>query len=532
MFRIDAANPVNWQSELNRGLIRWWRPIPYATPGGEKKSFFADITETAKIDPQFNTTYGSGVPVYGLQAGAAFASVDCGLDVQFDWSDDGKDDTSGFEAAVTVICKKRSNSPANKAQAPPFDSRSVTGQISHYPFTADGKIYLNTFRHARVTVGDNSSFNKAEWHMFSVSTCDFTHDGRWRFFQNGKQFGADADGVAPYLTQSNTYHRTIGGQDNTTYQNFDGWIADIRLFNRWISPEEMLDQFHAYLEGYKRQLNTLPRRTTHFWTTISGSGSSGSITDTLPKPTDAATGGTVSQGPIADTLPAFTDAASGGTVASGAATDSLPSMTDAATGDLPIEGGITDTLPSLSDLASGGTVAEGQATDTLPSVSDSASGGTTTSGDITETLPKLTDSATGTQGDVASGSISDTLPSMSDAASGGSTVEGPITDALPSMADAASGGTIAEGAATDTLPSMSDAASGGTVAEGPIVDTLPSFTDAASGGTVSQGGITDTLPSLIDALTDVPEDTYATVLLDDPRIAVSTIKDLTLVPGG
>jgi len=123
-----------------------------------------------------------------------------------------------------------------------------------------------------------------------------------------------------------------------------------------------------------------------------------------------ATGGGGVTGTIAQTLPKPTQAASGVEIITGTAAQTLPKLTQAASGTAiqDATGEIAQTLPGLEQAAEGTVTAEGVAgsiAQTLPRIIQAAAGTAlvAVTGTIDQILPKLRQAASGTGGDGGGG---------------------------------------------------------------------------------------------------------------------------------
>jgi len=108
----------------------------------------------------------------------------------------------------------------------------------------------------------------------------------------------------------------------------------------------------------------------------------------------------------------------------GTIAQTLPSLTQAASGKETFTGTAVQTLPSLTQAASGTTTSlvTGTAAQTLPSLAQAASGKEVFTGTAAQTLPSLTQAAAGTSFENATGTVAQTLPSLAQSATGAETL--------------------------------------------------------------------------------------------------------------
>jgi hypothetical protein len=126
------------------------------------------------------------------------------------------------EASLELLLKLDSNTPADLQSG--LGILGTTGQRLHYPYT-DGNLYIDVFKDDRPNLGDNSGFNKANWHTLNVTQAPGANN--WKLYQNTTKFGTDLTGEADVKFPHLNPLANIG--ESNTGRNLDGIICEFRL---------------------------------------------------------------------------------------------------------------------------------------------------------------------------------------------------------------------------------------------------------------------------------------------------------------
>jgi hypothetical protein len=104
--------------------------------------------------------------------------------------------------------------------------------VSLYPWV-DGNVYMRSFRTGRVSFAPLASVNRAEWHNVCITT-----DGSfWRFYQSGLLANSTTAEASVNLTLF-AFGQSYDSNVSNAYW-FDGWMDDIRLYNRALTLAEI-----------------------------------------------------------------------------------------------------------------------------------------------------------------------------------------------------------------------------------------------------------------------------------------------------
>jgi len=137
--------------------------------------------------------------------------------------------TSSFDTEATLVMwvKLDSNTPG----AAGFAYLGTSGVNNHYPFS-DANLYIDVFRNDRLNLGSNSSFDKSEWHMVTITNKPGT-DG-YQFWQNTSIFysGTGEDTISLPTAPK------IGESEHPSFI-VSGLIDDVRVYNRALSEDEI-----------------------------------------------------------------------------------------------------------------------------------------------------------------------------------------------------------------------------------------------------------------------------------------------------
>jgi methionine-rich copper-binding protein CopC len=178
---------------------------------------------------------------YGGMSSSDVVSARLGMGFKFDGSNDYiglPNMTSQFSSTATLsVWMKSVNSTPSVTTRTGFLQFSTASHSSHYPWT-DNVLYINTFRNDRLVVGNNSSFNKANWHMLNISTSSGTNN--YKMYQNANNFYSTT-GQSSISMQAAP--RLAGGTDSfSNFYYYDGTMDEFRLSSvvrssAWIETE-------------------------------------------------------------------------------------------------------------------------------------------------------------------------------------------------------------------------------------------------------------------------------------------------------
>ena len=178
-----------------------------------------------------------------LTNGPTFSGDNVG-GIEFDGTDDSIElsslDTSLFSGDASLFCfLKTYTSGANsgtKSGIFGFGSSSN----SHYTWN-DGKIYLDTFRNARIGPITPSSVDRSTPHSLCITT---KSGGQWKLYQN-------LNLVTSVSAQSSISMSNLRiGWDNSIGYRFEGSFYNFMLYNKELSVEEIRQNYLATKERY------------------------------------------------------------------------------------------------------------------------------------------------------------------------------------------------------------------------------------------------------------------------------------------
>lgn len=139
---------------------------------------------------------------------------------------------SGTEASMSAWVKLRNASPVGSGFGFPFTWDGDLFGPSEYVSTFDGLIYCGTLRASRVNGSPRADVNRADWHLVTITTKPGASG--WTFWQNAKvAFQATGDATLPVAI----WRRGLLDGSSTIF--LDGWVCDIRLWNRCLNDEEV-----------------------------------------------------------------------------------------------------------------------------------------------------------------------------------------------------------------------------------------------------------------------------------------------------
>jgi hypothetical protein len=225
----------------------------------------------------------------------------------------------------------------------------------------------------------------------------------------------------------------------------------------------------------------------------------GSTSATLPKVTGSISGQAVNTGTTSATLPKVTGAIAGASVNTGTTSGTLPTVTGSITGSSTNTGTTSGTIPKVTGSLSGTATNTGTLSGALPAVTGSIADVASLTGTLAATLPAVTGTISGQS--VNSGTLSGTLPTVTAAVTGTATNLGTLTANLPPVIGSITDTTFTAGTLTANLPVVTGSIAGQSVNAGTLSGTLPKVTGTTTGQSVNPGALTGTLPLIVGTLT-------------------------------
>lgn len=241
---LDAENPVNWNSPVNRGLVSRWQV--FAHDGGFNGRTLARDLCFARNLPN-NATYlnvppgmlGVGVDHPGGH-GAYLFSTDKRLNATVSF-------LNGTAAATLSVWLRRLTS-GSTVSVGAYTSTSNRFMIESF---SDGNVY---FEVANGAVSFGSAVNAgAAWFHYTL-----TYDGAGS--GNSGKLQGYVNGRAATLSYTSTIPNTAGGSTSFDIGSRgsaiygSGWVDDVRLYNRWMPADEV---FRLYADSYRGSPDSL-----------------------------------------------------------------------------------------------------------------------------------------------------------------------------------------------------------------------------------------------------------------------------------
>ena len=147
------------------------------------------------------------------------------------------------EATLAVWCKLRNATPstASKTGWIKLTECSAINLSCHYPYT-DGNGYINTFASSRHTVTLSAAVNRTEWHFVCITNTPGANG--WKMYQNNILVHSATGEADIALLASEGY--LIGKSNTNAAANyfFDGWMSEVRLYNRALSASEVWNHYN------------------------------------------------------------------------------------------------------------------------------------------------------------------------------------------------------------------------------------------------------------------------------------------------
>ena len=237
---INYAQPINWNSPLNRGLISWWMVLPRWRGGLTWRDLrgrnHGTLTNMAPATDWVVSTRRGGLGALDF---------------------DGVNDNvlaSYTPAAIplTLTAWGRTSSSSNQAH---INLSSSSGTYAGLAITSLGIYsYINQSASGSIVANSTGTATSGAWTMAAA----VFQSGSFAAYRDGANKGTAANGYSPSIP--NVY---IGSFNNSS-AFFNGQLDCIRVYNRALSDAEI---FALYLEdmlGNPTTLNRIRRTTSYF----------------------------------------------------------------------------------------------------------------------------------------------------------------------------------------------------------------------------------------------------------------------------
>lgn len=238
---INLANPVNWNSPLNRGLNIWSSNMVPGLPMGKN---YRNL-----VDPKNNgTTTGTSWAGIGPANGANSVSSPSGSNTVA-WS-------AGFLSSAvnasycTWIYRSSTGNSINLGTA-----SAVSGNFFGSIWFTDGNIYTNC-----TATYSYSALSGTGWHHLAV-----VFDGSQS--TDATRLVTYVDGVAQSVSFAGVVPSSLGG-GITEFKLFEdqsarygtGNFSDFRMYSRSLSSNEVKTIYKNSMLGYREELNRVVRK--------------------------------------------------------------------------------------------------------------------------------------------------------------------------------------------------------------------------------------------------------------------------------
>jgi hypothetical protein len=190
-----------------------------------------------------------------LTNGPTFSSANGGS-IVFDGVNDyvNQNINSGLfttEATLTIFLKLSLSTPVNSSQTGIERLSFNTGkQASHYPWV-DGLAYLGTFQTGTTRINSISLSNtiaRNNWHSITITSSPGTDN--WKFYQNNDLIKTALGSNTILLSSDSIYNIGRSQATSGTLYSMNGTIGQILLYNRALSPTEILQNYNATKTRY------------------------------------------------------------------------------------------------------------------------------------------------------------------------------------------------------------------------------------------------------------------------------------------
>ena len=441
--------------------------------------------------------YGNHGTLTNMDPGTDWVPSGGKLALDFDGVDDNVNAGTGFK--LVDLTSKTISAWINKAGSSQkgivdkeFDNAG--GNYGGWGFWTQTNNKLWWWNHANKDIKDNgpNSISLNQWNHVSIAWDSAQNSAS--FFINGIKNSTISDSTIVEKPSGNAQLLIGSMRNNLATFQFDGQIDDVRIYNRALTPQEIL---LLYTGG--RGVGLAPERIKHRRQATAGI--TGDLSKTLAALTASASG-SVANGPsgsVSQTLSSLS-LSSQGTVADGASAtlnSNLAAATLSSDGTVAngLSGSLSSTLAAATLSASGNVAAgaSGSLSVTLNDATLSSTGnvGSGTFGSVSQTLASATLSSDGSVAAGVSGSVSQTLAAATLSSSGtvAAGVSGSVSAQLGSLTCSSAGFLTAglNGAVDAALGSLSLASSGSVAAgnTGSATVQLASAVLSASGTVVT-----------------------------------------------
>ena len=333
------------------------------------------------------------------------------------------------------------------------------------------------------------------------------------------------EGIAPSgtLTYLDAGRANVGGTSGGTVDNF--WAFSVKPTAAAVGTAtwtaDFADGWHAY------QIAIAPASESH----------SATVGQTMPTPSQAATGGQEFAAAAAQTMPTPSQSAQGHINPDAAAAQTMPTPSQSATGAEEFTAAVDQTMPTPSQGATGSHAQEhtAAAAQTMPTPSQASTGEETFAGTAAQTMPTpsqavegyispdaavaqtmSTPSQAATGAEIFKAAVAQTAPTPTQSATGEHSQGHTATAAqiMPTPSQAATGEEIFAAAVAQAMPTPSQSATGLLIQEhtGTVAQTMPTPSQVATGEEIFTGTAAQTVPTPSQSATGEHAQEHAAVV--------------------
>lgn len=264
-YSVSKLQPVNWAHPLNRGLVSWWLNMPGWTFGSTWRDLCGRNHGTlTSMDPATDWVSPRG-RVGGLGA------------LDFDATNDyvavpngSINFLNGGQWSISVWYNLRTNASFPRVLAQAIDGYNT---FSFVVFTG-GYPSVSTVIGGVTTTVDYAQLNLQNAWVHLLAVIDSTPSAMYR---NGIALSTATSG------SSNTHASNVGitiGARTDASRFWDGWLDDIRIWNRKLTEPEAWALYNDSRQGYPGTLNRV-RRSTASRRYVAGGGGGGGTGDPM-----------------------------------------------------------------------------------------------------------------------------------------------------------------------------------------------------------------------------------------------------------
>jgi len=240
---VNVASPVNWAAPLNRGLLSWWMNLPSGQWG--RGTLMRDLCR--QQDATLTNGAGWAGPI-GRRGGYGSFLFDGTNDVsRFTYSRSGPTQMSVF-ASVYVNNFTDFNSTfcigTGGDRMVYLDTRATTGLV-HFSFTQGHNTHKGLSSTNAITTGQwyriGGTYKSGEHSVYINGVRDATTGS----------FTGNPDNAETFGSIGAIYEDTETSITNA----FDGYMDDLRFYNRALSQDEALADYKNSLGSWEQELN-------------------------------------------------------------------------------------------------------------------------------------------------------------------------------------------------------------------------------------------------------------------------------------